>query len=94
LERLGVAELVGFLASADDGFPGKPAPDGLLAACRHLGVDPARTAMVGDSTTDLVMAQRAGVGLRVGVLTGVMREATLAPLAHVILPHIGLIQVI
>jgi HAD superfamily hydrolase (TIGR01549 family) len=92
LAQLGLTDLVGFLACADDDLPNKPAPDGLLAACRHFGVDPARVAMVGDSTTDMVMAQRAQVGLRVGVLTGVMRADLLEPVAHVVLPHVGVIQ--
>jgi beta-phosphoglucomutase-like phosphatase (HAD superfamily) len=37
----------------------KPAPDMLLAACRHLDVDPART-VVFETTADGVDAGRAG----------------------------------
>ena len=37
----------------------KPAPDMLLAACRHMGVEPART-VVFETTTDGVAAGRAG----------------------------------
>ena len=37
----------------------KPAPDMLLAACRHLGVEPART-VVFETTADGVDAGRAG----------------------------------
>ena len=48
-----------------------------------------RAVMVGDSTTDMLMAQRAGVGLRVAVLTGLMDRAVLAPLADVVLDSIG-----
>lgn len=92
LDHLGLTDAVGFLVCADDGLPGKPAPDGLLAACKHFNADPRRVAMIGDSTTDLVMAKRAGVGLRVGVLSGVMDERTLAPQAHLVLPHVGLIR--
>lgn len=89
----GVIDQVAFIACADDGYPHKPAPDGLLAACAATGVPVARTAMIGDSTTDMLMAQRAGVGLRVAVLTGVMDTATLAPLADVVLASIGEMQV-
>lgn len=39
----------------------KPAPDQLEAACRLLGVEPAGTVMVGDSTWDLRAAESAGV---------------------------------
>lgn len=94
LAHFGVRDAVGFVVGADDPYPGKPAPDGVLAACAHFGVDPARAAMVGDSTTDLTMGQRAGVGLRVGVLTGVMRAELLTPLAHVVLPDVSEISVI
>lgn len=88
----GVIEHVSFIACADDGYAYKPAPDALLAACTATAIAPARTVMVGDSTTDLLMAQRAGVGLRVGVLTGTMDTATLAPLADVVLPSIAEIR--
>jgi HAD superfamily hydrolase (TIGR01509 family) len=38
----------------------KPAPDGVLAACRALGVAPARAAYVGDSPSDLGAARASG----------------------------------
>lgn len=39
----------------------KPEPDGLLAACASLGVEPQRTVMIGDSSWDAEAARRAGV---------------------------------
>jgi phosphoglycolate phosphatase len=45
--------------SRDDG-PIKPAPDGVLRACRQLGIAPARTACVGDFRYDLLAANAAG----------------------------------
>ncbi len=39
----------------------KPEGDGLLAACRALGVPPADAVMIGDSTWDAEAAERAGV---------------------------------
>jgi len=39
----------------------KPAPDGLLAACVRLGVDPAQATMIGDSTWDREAAVAAGI---------------------------------
>ncbi len=74
-----------FVAGADDVYPPKPAPEAILAACAQVGVTPARTMMVGDSTTDMLMAQRAGVGFRLAVLTGVMDRATLEPHADLVL---------
>jgi len=46
----------------------KPAPDGLLAACAALGVDPAGAVMVGDSSWDREAAAAAGCAF-VGVPT-------------------------
>jgi phosphoglycolate phosphatase len=93
LARLGVAEWVAFVAAADDPYPHKPAPDGLWAACHALDVEPSAAVYVGDSTTDMLAAQRAGIGLRVAVCTGLMDAATLAPHAHVVLPSVGEIRV-
>lgn len=50
-------------------MPPKPAPDGLWAACRILGVDPSEAVMIGDSSWDAEAARRAGVGF-VGVPRG------------------------
>jgi len=47
----------------------KPAADQPLAACRELGVDPAATVMVGDSTWDLEAAAAAGCSF-VGLTNG------------------------
>jgi phosphoglycolate phosphatase-like HAD superfamily hydrolase len=93
LEILGVARYVDFFAGADDPYPHKPDPAALFAACAQVGVAPAETVMVGDSTTDLLMAQRAGVGLRVAVLTGMMAQEVLAPHADVVLSSVGDISV-
>ena len=38
----------------------KPEPDGVLRACRTLGIDPARTACVGDFHYDITAANAAG----------------------------------
>ena len=94
LDLLGVSEYVTFVAGADDPYPHKPAPEAIWAACQATGIDLAHTVMVGDSTTDMLMAERAGVGLRVAVLTGLMDETILAPHAHVVLNSVGEIQVV
>jgi len=89
LQWLGIAQHVAWVIGADDPHPHKPAPDALWAVCDAVGVAPQAAVMVGDSTTDLLMAQRAGIGLRVGVRSGLMDAATLAPLAHVVLGSVG-----
>jgi phosphoglycolate phosphatase len=78
LDALGLSELVDATACADDGIATKPAPDAVLHVCATLGVDPARTAVVGDSPADLAMGRAAGAGLVIGVRTGVGSGADLA----------------
>jgi phosphoglycolate phosphatase len=88
LTALGIAGELAALSCADDGRPTKPAPDPVLHLCRTLGVEPARTAVVGDAPADLHMARAAGAARVIGVLTGVGNRATLEPFADAILPSI------
>jgi phosphoglycolate phosphatase len=89
LESLGIAEEMAILACADDGYPGKPAPDPVLRICERPGLDPARAAVVGDSPADLRMGRAAGAGRVIAVLTGVGDAATLAPLSDIVLSSIA-----
>ena len=59
-----------------------------LAFLRQTGLDPRRTAMVGDSRHDLQAGRAAGMRT-VAVLTGIAKAPELAPLADVVLPDIG-----
>jgi phosphoglycolate phosphatase-like HAD superfamily hydrolase len=93
LRILNIAHLVEQVFCGDDGMPWKPAPDTLLATCARLQVPPARTAMVGDTLADLLMAQRAGAGLKVGVLTGAGDQGLLQAHADVVLRSIDEIGV-
>jgi phosphoglycolate phosphatase len=88
LRILGAAHLVDHLVCGDDGLAAKPAPDMLLAACEALRVQPSCAVVVGDTLGDLLMAQRAGAGLRAAVLTGVSSRALLAAHADVVLGSI------
>lgn len=92
LDRQGLAPLVDFVACGDGPFRHKPAPDALLGASKALGVPLRQAAMVGDTAVDLQMAQAAGAGLAVGVLTGVGSRETLAPFADVVLASIAEIR--
>ncbi|HET9680586.1 MAG TPA: HAD family hydrolase [Candidatus Limnocylindrales bacterium] len=89
LEALGVADRIEALACADDGFPGKPAPDSVLRIAAELRVPPERILVVGDAPADLRMGRAAGVRRVVGVLTGVGDEATLSPLADLVLDSVA-----
>ena len=93
LRILQVAHLVEHLFCGDDGLPWKPAPDTLLATCELLRVPPGRAAMVGDTLADLLMGQRASVGLKVGVLSGAGNPALLQRHADVVLRSIDEITV-
>jgi len=93
LRLLGVDHLVDSVVCGDDGLASKPAPDMLLAASEGLGQDPARCAVVGDTLGDLGMAERAGAGLRVAVLTGAGDPTILARHADAVLESIDDIRV-
>jgi phosphoglycolate phosphatase len=64
---------------------GKPYPDMLLKLMKDFGVEPSETIMVGDATTDVFMAQAAGVAA-VLVLTGrlSLEEAKSLGIQHVL----------
>ncbi len=89
MRLLGIEHLVDLLVCGDDGWQSKPAPDMLMAACDRLQIDPSRTAVVGDTLADMLMAQRAGAGLQVAVLTGPGDPALLASHANVVIQSIG-----
>ena len=93
LRILAVTRLVDQLVCGDDGIAVKPAPDMLLAACRHLEVQPERTAIVGDTMGDLLMGRRAGAGFKAAVLTGAGTSDLLSPHADVVLDSIDEISV-
>jgi len=95
IEALDLGDLIDAVVCADDGVANKPAPDPVLHLCTIIGVDPARTAVVGDSPADMAMGRAAGAGLVVGVRTGVGTDRDLAA-ADLILdsvadlePHLG-----
>lgn len=69
------------------GIPRKPDPRGLLSTFAELSADPARSAYVGDSPTDILCAQRAGA-FSIGVGWGYHRPDELrAAGADVVVDH-------
>ncbi|WP_113913202.1 HAD family hydrolase [Roseovarius dicentrarchi] len=88
LGNAGVLEHFDFIAGYDSGHGAKPQPGGLLAFAQAMGLAPARVAMVGDSTHDLIPGRRAGMHT-LGVLTGIAKAPELAPHADAVLPDIG-----
>jgi phosphoglycolate phosphatase-like HAD superfamily hydrolase len=55
---------------------GKPQPDMLTASLEEYDLDPARTALIGDTVWDVQAAEKAGIAC-IGVLTGGISEAEL-----------------
>ncbi|WP_376696025.1 HAD family hydrolase [Wenzhouxiangella sp. EGI_FJ10305] len=61
LERAGWAGHFGCLITGDRVARPKPDPEGVLSACRTLGVQPQRTMFVGDDRRDVLAGTSAGV---------------------------------
>ncbi|MFC5278004.1 HAD family hydrolase [Halorubrum rubrum] len=61
LETHGLEGAVDAVVGRDTAETHKPEPESLLAAIEALGVEPERAAFVGDSESDAVTADRAGV---------------------------------
>ena len=88
LQRLGLDQLLEFIAAYDSGYGHKPDPDPVLAFAAFAKVAPAEIAVVGDTEHDLVAARAAGA-MAVGVLSGPIPRERLEPHADVLLPSIG-----
>jgi HAD superfamily hydrolase (TIGR01509 family) len=82
LDFVGVADLVSVVVSGEDVCAGKPDPEGYLAACDRLGVDPARVAAFEDSVSGVTAASAAGIARVFGVLTTSQADALRAAGAH------------
>ena len=65
LEGLGIAQRAGVIVGGDTCPRGKPFPDPLLFAARHLEVEPADTLYVGDDERDVQAARAAGMAVLV-----------------------------
>jgi pyrophosphatase PpaX len=68
-ERYGLGEFLSVLVFHDDTPRHKPAPEPLLFAAAKAGLDPARTAYVGDSVHDMAAGRAAGMKT-IGALWG------------------------
>ncbi|MEM1302762.1 MAG: HAD family hydrolase [Pseudomonadota bacterium] len=88
LQKAGVDDLLDFAAGFDSGHGHKPEPGQLFAFADAVRADPARCAMVGDSTHDLDAAQAAGM-VGIGVLTGPAGVEDLVPSASVVLQSVA-----
>ncbi len=93
LPLLGITESIGSMVCGNDALPGKPSGAGLLHLSRHFGTPPEAILMIGDSVTDMRSAQDAGVGWRVGVLSGTGKKDDLAKSADLVVDNIHALQI-
>ncbi|MFD1142134.1 HAD family hydrolase [Larkinella insperata] len=69
--------------ASDEVEQGRPQPFMIQKAMRLLGVtDPKRVANIGDTPSDLLSGQAAGVGLNLGVVNGTHSRSQLEPYPH------------
>ena len=87
LVALGWQSLADLVLAPGDGVRGRPFPDLILTALMRLGVDGVRNvATLGDTSSDIESALRAGVAIAAGTLTGAHSEKQLrdAGATHVV----------
>ena len=66
----GVLDRLDYLCGIEEGVPANPDPYGILSFCNRFSLAPYEVAFVGDTLLDMEASARAGVGMRIGVLTG------------------------
>jgi HAD superfamily hydrolase (TIGR01509 family) len=64
------------IMTREDGFPQKPAPDGILECLRRMEVNPDHAIVIGDTPLDIRAGKAAGT-LTIGVLSGIGTRAQL-----------------
>jgi phosphoglycolate phosphatase len=92
IEAFDIEEYISTMVCADDGIKAKPAPDMVLTICQRMGIEPSQVMVVGDTTADLKMGRAAGVGLVVGVLSGVSSARDLVEYADVLIESVDELQ--
>ncbi|GAA47272.1 pyrophosphatase ppaX [Clonorchis sinensis] len=89
LSCTGLEGKIDYVLSAEDaGRHAKTSPDAVYHVLNALGHQPDETIVVGDTPSDLISGQSAGVGLTVGVLSGFSRAHNLLPYANWLIPNI------
>lgn len=94
LEPFGIIDQLDFFAGFDSGFGVKPGPGMVEGFAAVTGLDAAEIMMVGDSPHDMEMGRVAGVGMNIGVLTGVSDYEHLCKDADHIIETIGDIEIL
>ena len=63
LEKLGIADLFDKIYTDDGDIPAKPHPDSAYDFCKTFDICQENTVMVGDTMTDILFANNAGIGM-------------------------------
>jgi beta-phosphoglucomutase len=79
LARTQLAALFDVIVTADDGFPGKPAPEIFLAAAERLRIEPSRAVVFEDAINGIEAARRAAMPVVVLSTTLAPSEVPLGP---------------
>jgi haloacid dehalogenase superfamily, subfamily IA, variant 3 with third motif having DD or ED/haloacid dehalogenase superfamily, subfamily IA, variant 1 with third motif having Dx(3-4)D or Dx(3-4)E len=67
LDWLGIDRYFADIIGNDRVSRGKPDPEMVRLACASLGIEPSRTALIGDTAGDMQMGKAAGVRLTIGI---------------------------
>ncbi|WP_337103197.1 HAD family hydrolase [Paenibacillus sp. YIM B09110] len=84
LEWLGIRPYFEAVIGTDQVERGKPFGDMAELACLRLGVQPARTAVIGDTNGDMLMGRSAGTNLRIALKGG---QALYPDASHIVLGY-------
>jgi beta-phosphoglucomutase family hydrolase len=88
LEAL-VEERVDGVVAAEEGLPGKPAPDTFLAAAKRLGVEPTQAAVFEDALSGVAAGRAGGFAFVVGVDNGGQADALRTNGADVVVANLS-----
>lgn len=88
IDAFDIESYISTFICADDGVKSKPAPDMVLEICKRINIEPSKIMVIGDTASDMKMGRAAGVGLCVGVLSGVSSAKDLIPHADLIFDSI------
>lgn len=86
MKRVGLDECFDIFICGDEVEKPKPAPDGILEACRYLGVEPDEVVYIGDNVRDVIAGRSAGC-FTIGITTTSSREELKG--ADVIVENLG-----
>ena len=86
--RLGIGQLLDFIAGYDFGFGAKPSGEPVLAFARAVAVQAQEVAVVGDTVHDLAAARAAGA-IAIAVPSGPIPRDLLAPHADAVIDSVA-----